>query len=176
MADDPAFSLVPIEDEVSAEDDLDAAVESALDNPYAATVAKDPPIPFGSTWAFDYQKGRFIRSAGSPAQVNGAAALVEYIQTSMRTAAGVHPIFPPDFGIVRPEDFLGAADPTEAISDFQDRLRTALLAHDRIEDVRDFEAEIDLAQGIITVTNLIIITDQAEVLPLAPFDVEPEAV
>lgn len=176
MADDPAFSLVPIEDEVGAEEDLDAAAESALENVYGATEAKDPPIPFGNTWAFDHQLGRFIRSAGSPAQVSGAAALIEYIQTSMRTAAGVHPIFPPDFGIERPEDFLGSADPTEALSDFEDRLRTALLAHDRIEDVRNFEAEIDLAQGSITVTNLIIITDQAEVLPLAPFDVEPEAV
>lgn len=174
--DDPAFSLVPFDNEVTPEDDLNAAEASVLEDTFASTVPRDPPIPFGLTWAFDYDKGRFVRSAGSPAQVSGASALVEYIQTSMRTAAGAHPIFPPNFGIQRPEDFLGAADPTEALADFQERLKTALLAHDRIEDVRDFEADIDLGQGVITVTNLLIITDQAEVLPLAPFNIEPEAV
>lgn len=174
MADDPAFSLVPLDDVVGPEEALDAAVESLLDDPFSATVAKDPPIPFGRSWAFDHDIGRFIRSNGAPAEVVGVNALVEYVQAALRTAAGVHPTLPADFGIERPEDFLGVADPTEALSDFLDRGRKALLAYDRIEDVRDFEAEVDLSLGIIFVTKLLIITDQEEAVPLAPFNVEPE--
>jgi hypothetical protein len=175
MADqDPAFSLVPLEVGATPDEALDSAEAAIFDDPFAATVEGDPPVPFGKSWAFDYQNGRFYRSAGAPAETRGVASLVEYVQTAMRTAAGVHPIFPPEFGIRRPEDFLGSADPTEALSDFEDRLRTALLAHDRIEDVRQFEAQVDLSEGIITVTNLLIVTDQEEVVPLGPTNVEVE--
>lgn len=175
MPDDPAFSLVPLEEGADPEAVLDAAEASVLDEPFAAAEADDPPIPFGRSWAFDYDKGRFIRSAGAPAETRDVATLVEYINAAMRTAAGVHPIFPPEFGIESPEDFLGSADPTEALSDFKDRLRTALLVHDRIQDVREFEAEVDLSLGIITVTNLLIVTDQEDVVPIGPTDVEVEA-
>lgn len=172
---DPAFSLVPLEESADPEAVLDAAEESVFDDPFDATEEEDPPIPFGRSWAFDYDRGRFIRSAGAPATTRGVATLVEYVNAAMRTAAGVHPILPPEFGIEDPEDFLGSADPSEALSDFEDRLRAALLAYDRIEDVREFEAEVDLGEGIILVTNLLIVTDQQEVVPLGPTDVEVES-
>ena len=172
---DPAFSLVPLEEGADPEAVLDAAEASVLDDPFAAAEEEDPPIPFGRSWAFDYDRGRFFRSAGAPAETRGVATLVEYVNAAMRTAAGVHPILPPEFGIESPEDFLGVADPTEALSDFEDRLRTALLANDRIEDVREFEADVDLATGVITVTNLLIVTDQEDVVPIGPTNVEVEA-
>jgi hypothetical protein len=175
VPEDPAFSLIPLEEGADPEAVLDAAEASVLDEPFAAAEADDPPIPFGRSWAFDYDHGRFIRSAGAPAETRDVATLVEYVNAAMRTAAGVHPIFPPEFGIESPEDFLGGVDPTEALSDFEDRLRTALLAHDRIQDVREFEADVDFAKGIITVTNLLIVTDQEDVVPLGPTDVEVEA-
>jgi hypothetical protein len=172
---EPGFTLVPFDEEAGPEEVLDAAERSALDDPLAIAEVKDPPIPFGQSWAFDHDRGRFIRSAGSPAVVRGTSALVEWVKASLRTAAGVHPILPPYVGIERPEDFLGSVDPTEALADFEDRAREALRAHDRIEDVRNFEAFVDLSQGVIIVTNLVIITDQEETLPLAPFNIEPEA-
>lgn len=172
---DPAFSLIPLEEGADPEAVLDAAEASILDDPYAAAEQEDPPIPFGRSWAFDHDKGRFFRSAGGPAETRGVSTLVEYINAAMRTAAGVHPIFPPDFGIESPEDFLGSADPTEALADFEDRLRTALLAHDRIEDVRNFEADWNSSTGIIVVTNLLVVTDQEEVVPIGPTNVEVEA-
>lgn len=175
MPEDPAFSLVPLEEGADPEAVLDAAEASVLDDPFGAAETDDPPIPFGRSWAFDYDNGRFFRSAGAPAETRGVSTLVEWINATMRTAAGVHPIFPPEIGIERPEDFLGAADPTEALSDFEDRLRTALLAHDRIQDVREFEADVDLSTGIITVTNLLIVTDQEDVVPIGPTNVEVEA-
>ncbi|MGH2939837.1 MAG: DUF2634 domain-containing protein [Solirubrobacterales bacterium] len=171
---DPAFSLVPVEDSVDAETALEAAAESALEDAYAIPEPEDPPIPFGRTWAFDHDHGRFIRSAGSPAEVLGDNALIEYVQASLRTAAGVHPGLPPSFGIERPEDFLGAADPSEAISDFEDRARRGLRGHDRIRDVRGLEVDIDLSQGIVFVSNFLIITDQEEAIPVPPFNIEPE--
>lgn len=171
----PAFSLVPLEEGADPEAVLDAAEASVFDDPFAAAEGEDPPIPFGRSWAFDYDKGRFIRSAGAPAETRGVATLIEYVNAAMRTAAGVHPILPPEFGIESPEDFLGTVDPTEALSDFQDRLRRALIAHDRIEDVRSFEADWDPSLGIITVTNLLIVTDQEDVVPIGPTDVEVEA-
>jgi hypothetical protein len=175
VPEDPAFSLVPLEEGADPEEVLDAAEASVLDDPFAAGETSDPPVPFGRSWAFDYDNGRFFRSAGAPAETRGVSTLVEWINTTMRTAAGVHPILPPEVGIERPEDFLGAADPTEALSDFEDRLRTALVAHDRIQDVREFEADIDFATGIITVTNLLIVTDQEDVVPIGPTNVEVEA-
>jgi hypothetical protein len=175
VPEDPAFSLVPLEEGADPEAVLDAAEASVLDDPFAATETDDPPVPFGRSWAFDYDNGRFFRSAGAPAETRGVSTLVEWINATMRTAAGAHPIFPPEIGIERPEDFLGAADPTEALSDFEDRLRTALLAHDRIQDVREFEADIDFSKGIITVTNLLIVTDQEDVVPIGPTNVEVEA-
>lgn len=175
MPEDPAFSLVPLEEGADPEAVLDAAEASVLDDPFAAAETDDPPVPFGRSWAFDYDNGRFFRSAGAPAETRGVSTLVEWINATMRTAASAHPIFPPEIGIERPEDFLGAADPTEALSDFEDRLRTALLAHDRIQDVREFEADIDFSKGIITVTNLLIVTDQEDVVPIGPTNVEVEA-
>lgn len=171
---DPAFQLIPLDDLVDPETALEAAVASVLEDPYSSTETKDPPIPFGRSWAFDHDHGRFVRSNGSPAEVRGESALVEYIQAALRTAAGRHPILPPNFGMQRPEDFLGSADPSEALSDFEDRARKALVVHDRIEAVERFEAEIDLSAGIILVTNLLIITDQEEAIPLGPFQIEPE--
>lgn len=171
---DPAFTLVPIDEIVEPEAALEAAVSSVLEDPYSATEEKDPPIPFGRSWAFDHDHGHFVRSNGSPAEVRGVAALEEYIQAALRTAAGRHAILPPNFGIQRPEDFLGSADPSEALSDFEARARTALTAHDRIEAVERFEAEVNLSLGIIVVTNLLIITDQEEAIPVGPFQIEPE--
>jgi hypothetical protein len=152
---------------------LDAAEAALLEDPASIPVAEDPPIPFGKTWHFDHRAGRFLRVGGAPAPVRGEQALYEWLQALIRTAAGAHPIFA-NFGIEDPEDFLGRVDPAEAFADFEDRLRDGAIEHDRIEDVRDLDADILQEDGLIRINSVTIVTDDPEYLRIGDVLLPPE--
>lgn len=177
FAEDPSFQLIPVEAEsVSAEEALDAAEQSALEDPLAIEVVDPKPIPFGRSWAWDEARGRFFRGiGGSPIEVRGVAALQEWIRLTASTAAGVHPIFSPGFGIEDPDDFIGLVDPTEVVADYEERLRTALVEnHERIAEVDRFRVQWDPSQGVLTIPTFDIIVDDGEAVAVDEFDVRPE--
>lgn len=176
-AEDASFQLLPVEAElVTAEDALDAAEASALEDPLAIEAEPTKPVPFGRSWRFDEERGRFARGlGGSPIEVRGIESLQEWIKTVASTAAGVHPIFSPRFGIENPDDFIGLVDPTEIVADFEERFRAALVSnHDRIAEVDEFEIEWDPAEGVLMIPMFDVITDDGEAVAVSEFSVRPE--
>jgi hypothetical protein len=168
------LSIVPPLDEdlISADDAL-ASAEASLTDDINAPGAAPPPIPFGKSWAWDRRNERYVRAGTAPLQVTGYDALREWIYSALQTAQGVHPVFSDQFGIEDPEDWIGLADPSDAMATFEPRAREALLQHERIEDVDEMDIAFDPDTGTITVSNIIIITDASEAVPLSDIEITP---
>jgi hypothetical protein len=157
------LELLPADDEgLAPEEDLAAAVAGALEDlpPEAVEAA---PEPFGRTWLWDRQAGRFVRDGISPKEVRGRDALAQWCDAAMHTALGAHPIFDAEFGMEEPEDVIGqAADVDEYASDWAERLRDALQQHDRVTSVENVEVIYDPDAGVVYVTKLDVLTDEEE--------------
>lgn len=168
--------LLPIEDEdlISAADRVAAAEASFLDDPFGPQASsEDPPIPMGKSWAWDAGRERYVREGTAPLEVQGRDALKEWCGAALRTAQGVHPIFSDAFGIEDPDDWIGLADPADALATFEPRAADALTVHDRIEELDDLTASYDPSTGVISIEDLVIVTDEAEAVPLTPFELKP---
>lgn len=178
MADELSdFSLIPpdVDAVASLDDRLDAAEASLTADPFQEPgTAEETPVPYGVTWSFDYQAGRYRRSGTAPAEVRGEDALIEWIQLASQTARGAHASCPPDFGMEAPFAYVGLADPRVAIAEFESQLRTALLVHDRIEDVIDFSAVWDPENGAVIVETLTVVTDEGLDVAVSPFTAQPD--
>lgn len=163
------FELVPPEDEeFTPEEDLDAAEAAALEDPFVVDEVGDAAVPYGRSWAFDFQARRMIRRGGSPAEVRGEAALHVWMLTCIHTQVGAHPILPDDFGVERPRYPVGEVDAREAVTDWEVKLREALTVHDRISDVTDFEATYDPAEGVLYIQDFAVVTDEGDRLRFGP--------
>jgi hypothetical protein len=176
FTDNPSFELLPAEDEdlISAADQLEAAEASITDDPFGDdAAAEEPSIPMGRSWAWDPISERYVRQGTAPAEVRGRDALREWIYAALRTAQGVHPLLPDDYGIEDPDDWIGVVDPADALSTFEPRALEALVQHDRIEDLDDLTARFDPSTGTITISDLIVITDEAEAVPLTDIELTP---
>jgi hypothetical protein len=156
------LDLIPPDgDPVSPEEDLAAAVAGALDAPAEAT--EDAPVAFGRTWAFDYEAGRFVREGGRPRPVAGLDAFEVWCGMAVRVARFAHPIFSAGFGMDEPENVIGeAANTLEVFGDWGDRLREALLVHDRAQGVEDYDARWDMNEGEVSATWRVV-TDAGDV-------------
>lgn len=156
---------------IDADEQLDAAEASALDDPLTTETTEAPPIPFGRTAPFDYATGRFVRLGdGAIPWVSGKAALREWIYAALQTGRGGCPLYDDSFGFERPNDFLGSVDPTEQMATLEDRLRDCVTVHDRIEEIDDYEADYNPKTGVIEIEDLTIITDEAEAVVVGNFD------
>lgn len=155
------FELLPADDaEPSADDVLDAAAESALEGP-DAPVTVDPPVPFGRTWLFNYDTGRFVRHGGSPAEVRGRASLAVWAGMAIRAARFAHPIFSDEFGMDRPESPIGeVVSLVEEASDWGERVRDALTVHDRVSSVDNVDIRYLPSEEMIYVHDLQVVTDE----------------
>jgi hypothetical protein len=173
--DDAGFELLPIEDEdlVAAADQLAAAEASILDNPFDTSPAAPAPIPMGRSWLWDPEAERYARLGTSPIEVRGVDALRQWIYAALQTAQGAHSILPPTFGMENPEDWIGVVDPTDALSTFEPRANDALIQHDRIEELDDLSATYDPDEGVISIEDLVVITDENEAVPLTEVDLTP---
>lgn len=162
---DLGFELLPADDDgVPPDADLDAAESSALEEPELAP--EEPPVPFGLTWLFDYEAGRFVRDGSSPKEVRGLDTLAVWCGMAAHTARFAHPIFSANFGTERPDDVLGeAADAQEIASDWAERLRESLSVHDRVASV-DLQTFYDMSTGTLYVSQLEVVTDAEDEDPL----------
>lgn len=161
---DLAFPLVPTEEGLSAEQDLEAAAASALAPPEAE--AEAIPAPYGRSWSFDFVERHMVRRGGSPAEVEGVGALIQWCLMAVYSVRYAHAVFSDNFGIEQPYDLIGLADPTPYVLDFERRLRAALTVHDRIVDVQNYKARYDPAQGVLTIEHFEVVTDEEQVIPL----------
>lgn len=174
MATEQDYPLLPIDDAVIPVDqDVASAVASVLTEP--APVAGEPPEVYGMTWDLDFVASRFRRQGLAPATVNGIDSLAVWCEMAVRSARYAHSVFTDDFGMEHPEDILGEVDIGELVGDYEQRIREALIVHDRIVDVRDFAADYSPDSGILTISAFTIITDNQQRLPFGPLRVETGA-
>lgn len=186
MADTPdafdlGFELLPVDDEViDADTDLDAAERSALEAALERLDAPDelPPVPFGRTWSFDFVRGRFNRRGSAPAEVRGLGAVEQWCLMAAHTARYAHGVFSDEFGMERPDSVIGQVDVRDEAEDYGERLREALLVHDRITDVDRYSATYDPEEGVLLIEGFRVVTDGGEALSFGPLalDTFPEAV
>jgi hypothetical protein len=175
VADFPPRIIPADDEEVSAESELAAAVAGALEDPLLTPEITETPTPLGRSWAFDFEAGRFHRAGGSsPTEVRGETTLAQWILASLHTAAGAHASLPVGFGMEDPNDVIGYADPEEALADWEERVREALLMHDRIAAVDSIELEWNASEGIIYLRRMDVILDEAEAVRLLDVPVQPE--
>lgn len=173
--DDAGFELLPIEDEdlIEAADQLAAAEASVLDNPFDTSAPAPAPIPMGRSWLWDPEAERYVRLGNSPVEVRGVDALRQWMYAALQTAQGAHAILPASFGIENPEDWIGVVDPTDALATFEPRANDALIQHDRIEELDDLTATYDPDGGVITIEDMVVVTDENEAVPLTEVDLTP---
>lgn len=177
FASESGLSLIPTDDEdlLAANDQLAAAEASISDDIFATPTTAPAKIPFGRSWAWDRDRERYVRQGSAPAEVRGRDALRQWIYAAARTAQGVHAIFSDEYGMEEPDDWIGVLDPSDALETFEPRFREAVLQHERIEAVDQMTPKFDPNTGIITVADLVIVTDEAEAVPILPFDISPTA-
>jgi hypothetical protein len=161
MADLP-FPLIPSEEGLTADQDVEAAAAAALAP--AEEAAEEAPIPYGRSWAFDFVNRRMVRRGDAPARVQDTDALIQWCLMAIYSVRYAHAVFSDNFGIEQPYDLLGLADPTPFVLDFENRLRAALTVHDRIVDIQNYEAEYDPAQGVLTIKHFDVVTDEEGVV------------
>jgi Protein of unknown function (DUF2634) len=152
-------------------DEALAQLEEALDPTSGRVdliVRRDPPVPLGRGWAFDFSRGRFLPAPGGHGarETHGAATLRGWIEKCLSTDRGAHPIHPPGYGLTRRADLIGGpvAHPP---ADLEDRIRDALTFHPRIVDIVDFGVGWDDNDDYLAV-SFTAVTDQHDRLP---FDV-----
>lgn len=175
--DNASFELLPIEDTdlISASEQLEAAEASIADNPFGAgaATAAPAPVPFGRTWQWEPDTERYVRLGSAPVEARGLDSLRQWIYAALQTAQGVHAVFPTAFGIEKPDDWIGGVDPTDALVTFEPRANVALKRHDRIEELDDLTAEYDPDEGVITIEDIVVITDEQEAVPLTEVELTP---
>lgn len=173
------FELLPADESIGAteEEELNAATASALEDPFAPVIVDDDvELPFGYTWAFDWDAGRFTRQGVGPARVSGIAALRERCMMAVNSVRFAHKgIFTTEFGVDKPEHDLGAAGVVAeaAAADWQVALRDALLPLDRVADA-DLTTAYDPLNGVIWVRDLEVTTDEDAVVPFDDFSIPVE--
>lgn len=160
--------FVPTDDEPLFAEDALAALQDQLDPSQAPDliVSKATPVPLGRSPAFDFSTKRFDRRPGSkgPAWTTGDGTLKGWIEKCLMTARGAHPIHPPGYGLVRPQDIIGGPV-TEPPADLAQRITDALTFHPRIASVRDFAFAFDPDDEYLAV-GFTVITDRDEQLPV----------
>lgn len=161
-AEDLGFELVPSEESaISPEEDLEAAIASALAPEYAE-IPGEIPEPLGRTWAFDWDRGRFIRRGQAPAEVTGKDSVAQWVQMVVHTARFSHGVFSTEFGIEDVEDVIGRLPSGAVLSSYRDRLLRALLEHERITGLEDFKADYDPATDVIEIKQFVVVLDDED--------------
>lgn len=161
------FELIPSDDpDLDPNVDLDAAAASVLADPITP-IDEEAPAPYGMTWVFDFEEGRFVRSGSSPAEARGLLALEQWLLMMLHTARYSHPVVSDAFGIEDPALGIGETRVAEMLSDWETQIREGALVHDRVAEVTDFEASYDPTQGELTIENFSVVTDDDESLTIA---------
>lgn len=166
------FELLPADDDRSSPaEDLDAAAASSLADPDEPVEEDDVPQPFGFSWFFDFELGRFRRYGTAPARVSGLDALAQVCMMALRSARFGHTVFSDEFGMEDPEDIIGEVEVDDLSGDYEDRVREALLVIDRVSAV-ELGTDWDAVQGILFITDLTVTTDNDAVLALGDLTLE----
>jgi hypothetical protein len=170
-------SLLPVQEEpLDAQEEFDRFEESfneAQRQP-DLVVQEEPPHPVGRGWAFDFLKREFVIAPTShgPLETIRIETLRNWIEKCLRTARGTYPIYSDDYGIETPGDFIGG--PVSQFPDqvYEDAIREALTAHERITEIDQFEAVYDPMEEWVSV-NFVVVLDDETRFPIQNVVLEP---
>ena len=175
-AEDLGIELLPEDDEgIGVEADLASAEATAIgEDAPDPVLAEDVPTPIGMTWVFDFDRGEFVMHGHAPAEAWGLAAVRQYCLMAVHTARYANDVFTDDFGMEEPEDPIGEVVSDELIADYEDRLREALLVHDRIAGVQEFKAAFDQQTGTLNIEGFDVIMDDETLLTFGGIEIVVE--
>lgn len=155
------LELLPDDASLSADEDLDASA-ALLDVDFLDQADPDVArqIPYGRSWAFDFETGQFIRHGNAPAEVADLDTLRVWIEKALRTARGAHPIYSDSYGTDYPEYGIGDQFSAETVGSLTDSITDTLLVHDRIEEIRDFNFTGGLDSDHLFVDFTVVVDDE----------------
>ena len=131
---------------------MDAAVASALTE---ETEEGEPEaVPFGSSWNFDFEQGRFVHEGSGAMRVYGGTALSMWCLMALHSTRFAHDVFSEAFGVESVDDLIGSVMAARSAAEYEARMRDALLVHDRIVALEDFTVEFDPADDALYVSRL----------------------
>jgi hypothetical protein len=132
-ADDP---IVDPDADLAASDDINAL---DLDESDDVIVAQEPLPPIGRSWAFDFSEDSFFTGGGhGPLRTYDDETLRGWIEKTLHTAKGAHPVYPSDYGMTSPFGTIGHALTSADLGGLEADIRDALTFHPRIDEVTDF--------------------------------------
>jgi hypothetical protein len=150
------FQLIPAEAE---EIDPDEQIE-ALGDPDAIATSPVEQEPLGMSWAFNPDTGLVQTYGIQPVAVTGVDALKVWCAVALATSRLTHPIFSDDFGMDEPDHLVGYAFDAERNADYIRDVRSCLLVHDRISDVRNFRFRHDPDDEYVEMDADIVLDDE----------------
>jgi hypothetical protein len=167
-SDQEAAQLVPADDEPLTAEESAAALDASFDtfrDEDDLVVSVPAPTPVGRGWDFDFAKRRFVigRFGHGPVETHGETTLKVWIEKCLNTDRGAHPIHSDDYGMERPFDEVGMPLSMLPSSDYERRIREALIFHDRIVDVRDFDLDTDPDDEAVGVTFSVVLDDDTTI-------------
>lgn len=171
------IELLPADDvTIEPEDDLAAAEATALDDVPPEAGGEDAPMPLGMTWEFDFNGDPpgFVRRGEAPAEVSGSDSVRQWCLMAIHTARYAHDAFSDDFGMEEPEDPIGETWNSDLLADFRDRMTEALLVHDRIVAVANFEAYFNPQEGVLEIDGFDVVLDDDSLIEVGKAAVRVE--
>jgi hypothetical protein len=148
------LELLPADAPLGMDEDLNALVGSIADPD------EDLPQPLGRGWAFDFETGQFLRHGSSPAVVRDLDNLRVWIEKTLRTHRGAHAIYTDAYGSDMPHQGVGEQFSPEVVGSLSTAIESALLAHDRIEEVADLRFTGDEATEVLFVDFTVLVDDE----------------
>lgn len=165
------FSMLPAEDpQTSPDDQVAAAVAGALALPTGLQqpVPDPPEQPFGRSWIFDFEAGQFVWAGESPADTFSLfGALEQWCLMAIHSARYAYPCFTDEFGMEDPDSLQGHFAEGELLVDWQAHLVDALMVHDRITSVENFDMDWDPTVGVLTINSFDVITDEDQTVTVS---------
>lgn len=161
---EPGETLIP--DDTVEDARVDAALGSALALDAQPEDDGDDAIPFGMSWAYDWDAGHFVRSGSGAVPVYGEDALAEWCQMAIAATRSAHAVFTEAFGIESLDAIIGHVMADEIPAEFEARLRDALLVHERIVDIQDISIDYDVGSDVLSFDAFSVITDEEESVEL----------
>lgn len=159
--------LPPLGDELSADQALDAANQQAFESPESSDDVLSPEVqPYGLTWQWDFAKGRFVDYGGTPAVVRDLDNLRIWAETVYNIQRHAHEIFDEDIGVEGSMMIGDLVDDVASQELYMQAMFDALMVHDRISNVTNFDFDVDTTDPESSYVYFEIHTDGGDVLPV----------
>lgn len=119
--------------------------------------------PFGRSWLFDFERGQFLRPGADPTRAIGLDSLKMWVLNTLYTERFGSPIHDDDFGVELLDAAIGRQLTAEVTSAVSSTIREALVIHDRIVEVEDFEFASDADDDVLLVSFTVVLDSQDRV-------------